>query len=323
MIRVLRVLAPNPGPFTLEGTNTWIVGADPSVVIDPGPDDAGHLLAVIDEAEPVGAILLTHRHPDHAPGAERLAATARAPVYAFRPEGAEHPLRDGHTVEGGGVVLRAVHTPGHTPDHVAFLVEEGAMLFTGDAVLGRGTTIIDPPEGDMAAYVRSLRAMLALEPRTIYPGHGPVIFDARAQLEEYLAHRMDREEQVVEALSAGRATPRDIVPRVYGGEVDPSMYPAAERSVLAHLLKLEREERVARAGGPREDRFVLASPKPCQRCGRPARPGSPYCRRCGLAVLQEEPAPAGPGAGEPEPRPSAVDEAMWGAPPAPPSGEPE
>jgi glyoxylase-like metal-dependent hydrolase (beta-lactamase superfamily II) len=307
MIRVLRVLAPNPGPFTLEGTNTWIVGEDPSVVIDPGPDDAGHLLAVIDEAEPVAAVLLTHRHPDHAPGAARLAATARAPVYAFRPEDGEWPLRDGHVVDDGAVAVRTVHTPGHTPDHVAFLIEEEAMMFTGDAVLGRGTSIIDPPEGDMSAYVRSLRGMLALEPRTIYPGHGPVVFDAPAHLEEYLAHRMEREGQVMEALTAGGATPRDIVPRVYGDEVPPSMYAAAERSVLAHLLKLEREERVARAGGPREDRFTLATPKPCQRCGRPARPGSRYCRRCGLAALQEEPARASPGGEQPPPpAPSAA-----------------
>jgi glyoxylase-like metal-dependent hydrolase (beta-lactamase superfamily II) len=289
MIRVLRVLAPNPGPFTLEGTNTWIVGEEPSVVIDPGPDDAGHLLAVIDAAEPVAAILMTHHHPDHAPGAVRLADTARAPVHAFRPEHRERPLRDGDLVEGGPVAIRVVHTPGHTADHVAFLVEEEGMLFTGDAVLGRGSSVIDPPEGDMAAYLRSLRAMLDLRPRTIYPGHGPVVFDAMGRLEEYAAHRSLRERQVLEALAAGRATPEEIVAVVYEDEVPPEMFPAAARSVLAHLLKLEREERVARTGRPREDRFVLVDPKPCERCGRPAPPGSRYCRRCALAVLQEGP----------------------------------
>jgi glyoxylase-like metal-dependent hydrolase (beta-lactamase superfamily II) len=289
MIPVLRVLAPNPGPFTLEGTNTWIVGLEPSVVIDPGPDEASHLLAVIDAAEPIEAILLTHHHPDHAPGAARLAETARAPVHAFRPQGSERPLRDGEVIQVGGVAIRTVHTPGHTGDHVCFLVEEEGMLFTGDAVLGRGTSVVDPPEGDMAAYLRSLRLMLELEPRTIYPGHGPVVFDARGKLEEYMAHRSEREHQVMEALAAGRATPEEIVAVVYEGEVTPSLFPIAARSVLAHLLKLEREERVARTGRHREDRFVLVDPKPCERCGRPAPPGSRYCRRCALTVLQEGP----------------------------------
>jgi glyoxylase-like metal-dependent hydrolase (beta-lactamase superfamily II) len=288
MIRVIRVLADNAGPFTLEGTNSWIVGQDPSVVVDPGPDDAGHLLAVMDEAEPIGAVVLTHRHPDHAPGAARLSETARAPVYAFRPQGEERPLRDGETVREGEVAIRAVHTPGHSADHLAFLVEKEGLLFTGDAVLGRGTSIVDPPEGDMAAYVRSLRVMLKLEPRTIYPGHGPVVFDASARLHEYLVHRAERESQVLAALEAGRQTPDGMVPDVYGEELDPSMVPAAARSVLAHLLKLEREERVARVRRG-EDRFVLLTPKPCERCGRPAPQGSRYCRRCALAVLQEQP----------------------------------
>jgi glyoxylase-like metal-dependent hydrolase (beta-lactamase superfamily II) len=296
MIPVVRILAPNPGPFTLEGTNTWVVGRDPAIVIDPGPDDAGHLLAVIDAAEPVEAILLTHQHPDHAPGAERLAETARAPVYAFRPQGEERRLRDGDALEAGTVGVRALHTPGHTPDHVTFVVEEEGMLFTGDAVLGRGTSIVDPPEGDMAAYMRSLRRMVELQPRTIYPGHGPVVFDAGGRLEYYLSHRAQREEQVVAALEGGRATPEEMVPEIYGEEVSPSMFPAAARSVLAHLLKLEREERVARTVRGGQPRFALVDPKPCERCGRPARPGSRFCRRCALAVLQE-----GPAARKPDP----------------------
>jgi glyoxylase-like metal-dependent hydrolase (beta-lactamase superfamily II) len=301
MIPVVRVLAPNPGPFTLEGTNTWVLGRAPSLVIDPGPHDAGHLLAVMDAAEPVGAILLTHRHPDHAPGATRLAETTRAPLYAFRPQGEEKRLRDGELVTMGAVRLRTVHTPGHSPDHVAFLSEEEGLLFTGDAVLGRGTSIVDPPEGDMAAYMRSLRAMIELRPRTIYPGHGPVIFDARGKLEDYLSHRAQREEQVLAQLRAGKTTPREMVPEIYGQEVPPSMFEAAARSVLAHLLKLEREERVSRTVRGGQPRFALIDPKPCQRCGRPARLGSRFCRRCALAVLQEGPeaettAPA-PGSG--------------------------
>jgi glyoxylase-like metal-dependent hydrolase (beta-lactamase superfamily II) len=303
MIPVVRVLAPNPGPFTLEGTNTWVVGRDPALVVDPGPDDAGHLLAVIDAAEPVEAILLTHNHPDHAPGAARLAETTRVPVYTFRPQGEERRLRDGEVVEAGPLHLRAVHTPGHSPDHLAFLAEGEGLLFTGDAVLGRGTSIVDPPDGDMGAYMRSLRTMIQLRARTIYPGHGPVVFDAGGKLEEYLSHRTQREEQVIAALGAGRATPEDMVPEIYGDEVASSMFPAAERSVLAHLLKLEREERVARTVRGGQPRFTLVDPKPCERCGRPARPGSRFCRRCALAVLQE-----GPAAGRAGPAPESRNE---------------
>jgi glyoxylase-like metal-dependent hydrolase (beta-lactamase superfamily II) len=294
MVPIVRVLAPNPGPFTLEGTNTWVVGRDTAVVIDPGPDDAGHLLAVTDAADAIGAILLTHHHPDHAPGAARLADATGAPVYAFRPVEGEERLRDGQVVEAGGLRIRAVHTPGHTADHVAFLLEEEGLLFTGDAVLGRGTSIVDPPEGDMAAYMRSLRSMFEVSPRTIYPGHGPVVFDARGRLEEYIEHRARREEEVVEALRAGRAAPEEMVPDIYGDEIQPEMFPAAARSVLAHLLKLEREERVARTMRGGQPRFTLVQTKPCERCGRPARSGSRYCRRCALAVLQEEPAPPRP-----------------------------
>lgn len=292
MTRVVRVLAPNPGPFTLEGTNTWVVGEPPSVVIDPGPDVAGHLLAVLEAAERVAAILLTHRHPDHAPGAARLAGTARAPVLAFRPEPGERALHDGEVLEWERLRLRAVHTPGHTSDHVAFLLEGEMALFTGDAVLGRGTSVVDPPEGDMAAYLRSLRTMLQLRPRTLYPGHGPAVFDGPAKLRQYLEHRDMRERQVLAALGDGAGTPAEIVPGIYGDQVPERMFRVAERSVLAHLLKLEREGRVVqrRTGG--QERFEVVEPRSCERCGRPAVPGSRYCRRCGLELLQE-----GPGGG--------------------------
>ncbi len=287
--RVRRVLAPNPGPFTLEGTNTWVVGENPSLVIDPGPDDAGHLLAVADEAEPVEAILLTHRHPDHAPGAARLARATGAAVYAFRPEEGERPIRHHQVLEAGEVALRALHAPGHTHDHLVFLLEAEGWLFTGDAVLGRGTSVVNPPEGDMAAYVRSLREMRTLRPRVIYPGHGPVVFDAVAKLDEYIAHRARREEQVLEALEAGKSTAEEMVADIYGGEIPPEMFSAAARSVLAHLFKLEREGKAARAAMRGKERFVPGPPRACQRCGRPAAPGSRFCRRCGVDALQEGP----------------------------------
>ncbi len=288
MIRILRILAPNPGPFTLEGTNTWVVGENPSVVIDPGPNDASHILSVLDAAEPISAILLTHKHPDHAPGAGRLSAASRAPVHAFRPEDVERPLRNGEVIAAGRASLRVIHTPGHTRDHVCFLLEPERLLFTGDAVLGRGTSVVDPPDGDMALYVRSLHAMLDLNARSLHPGHGPVIWGARTKLEEYVVHREQRERQVLEALEGGLSTPGEIVPGIYGREVPESMYAVAARSVLAHLLKLEREGRVRRTG--KQERFTLVERKPCARCGRPAVAGSKYCGRCAVAVLQEGPA---------------------------------
>jgi glyoxylase-like metal-dependent hydrolase (beta-lactamase superfamily II) len=287
MTNVRRVLAPNPGPFTLDGTNTWVIGERPSVVIDPGPDDAAHILAVIEEAEPVAAILLTHRHPDHAPGARRLADATRAPVRSFQPEDGEQSLADGEVVEAGEVRLRVIHTPGHTPDHVCYLVEDERLLFTGDTVLGRGTSVVDPPEGNMAAYVRSLQVLRGLEPRTMYPGHGPVVFTPVGKLDYYIQHRAQREGQVLEALAEGKQRPDEMVPGIYGSEVPPEMYPAAARSVLAHLVKLEREGRVARTGRLKDERFVLANTRECARCGRPALPGSKYCGRCGLSALQE------------------------------------
>ncbi len=252
----VRVLAPNPGPFTLEGTNTWIVGREPTLVIDPGPDDHGHLLAVRRQAEPIAAVLLTHRHLDHAPGAAELAREANVPVFAFAPVDDEERLVDGQTFPAGGVQLTAVHTPGHTPDHVAFHDAEGGVLFTGDAVLGRGTSVIDPPDGDLADYLASLERMARLRPRTILPGHGPAVWSAEAKLAEYQAHRLEREGQVLRALERGPSTPTELVQDIYAG-YPPSLHPAAARSVLAHLLKLEREGRVSRAGDE-----VFASTRP-------------------------------------------------------------
>ena len=286
--RIHRVLAPNPGPFTLEGTNTWIVGVNHTFVIDPGPDDPEHIEAVRRQAGAIEAILLTHHHPDHAPGAARLAALSGAPVLALRPEEGEEQVRDGEALEAEGVALRVVHAPGHTQDHVVFHDPSSGSLFTGDAVLGRGTSVVDPPDGDMGAYMRALSAMLSLSPRVIYPGHGPVVWSAVPKLEEYVRHRKEREEQVVAALEGGAETPEEIVPAIYA-EYPSGLYPAAARSVLAHLLKLEREGRVARAASPREARFRLASPHACARCGRPARQGAQLCPQCSLELLQERP----------------------------------
>ena len=251
----IRILAPNPGPFTLQGTNTWIVGAEPSLVLDPGPDDPAHVDEVAAAAARVGTILLTHHHPDHAPGARLLSARTGAPVAALDPDTGEEALRDGQTIRGGGVELRVVHAPGHTPDHVVFHDPTFGALFTGDAVLGRGTSVVDPPEGDMAAYLASLARMVDLAPRVIYPGHGPTVWSARDKLGEYLEHRALRERQVLDGLRRGPSLPEELVTEIYGGYPEELHGPAA-RSVLAHLLKLEAEGAVARLSED-EGRFAL------------------------------------------------------------------
>lgn len=254
---MVRVLAPNPGPFTLEGTNTWVVGRGERIVIDPGPDDPDHVQAVLEAAGRVGAILLTHRHLDHAPAAERLARLTGAPVYAASPGEDDRAASDGDRLEAAGVAVEVVATPGHSPDHLVFLERDTGSLFTGDAVLGRGTSVIDPPDGDLSDYLRSLDRMRRLEPRIIYPGHGPVVEGAVRKIEEYLAHRLDRERQVLLALEQGPRTPADLVPGIYAN-YPKDLHLAAARSVLAHLLKLEREGRVVRSG--QGDRFALAAP---------------------------------------------------------------
>jgi glyoxylase-like metal-dependent hydrolase (beta-lactamase superfamily II) len=285
MTRVLRILAPNPGVYTLEGTNTWVIGEAPSLVIDPGPAIEAHLREVAGAAGAVAHVLVTHDHPDHAPGAVAFAKRAGAPLHAARLDGADR-LRDGQVFRAGPVELAAVATPGHTPDHVAFWLPSDRALFTGDAVLGRGTSVIDPPEGDLARYLASLRAMLELGPRTIHPGHGPVVLDARAKLREYLAHREDRERQVVEALDAGERTIDELVAAIYDGYPAEAL-PLAARSVFAHLRKLEAEGRAERRGRGDGAPWALSAPRPCARCGRPVRGRARYCGSCALVVLQE------------------------------------
>ena len=286
--RVLRILAPNPSVYTLEGTNTWIVGAGPSIVIDPGPDDATHLREVERAAHGVGAILLTHAHPDHAPGAEPLAASTRAHIHSFRPPPGGVRLRDGDPIRVGDVTVIPIHTPGHTPDHVALWMERVGGLFTGDAVLGRGTSVIDPPEGDLAAYLRSLRRMRDLDPRTLYPGHGPIVLEAVRKLDEYLSHRSERERQILDALAGSPSSIAEVVDVVYAA-YPPEVRPLASRSVLAHLKKLEDEGRIEHTGRGRSMRYFIADPRACERCGRRVGVRSNLCDRCRLTELQEPP----------------------------------
>jgi glyoxylase-like metal-dependent hydrolase (beta-lactamase superfamily II) len=295
-VRVLRVLAPNPGVYTLEGTNTWIVGDHPAVVIDPGPDDESHLRNVQVAAGEVAAIFVTHGHPDHAPGAIRLSSMTGSPILAAEAASSEREWRalsDGDQFVFGETRVAAVHTPGHTPDHFVFLLPGSGALFTGDMVLGRGTSVIDPPEGELAQYLKSLARMQALKARVIYPGHGPVVFDARGKLAEYVAHRAEREEQILAAVAEAEAPASidDLVAVVYS-DYPEDVRPLAARSVLAHLDKLAAEDRVeAKRSAGGADRYSIVVPKFCARCGRRVRGKATLCGRCSLAVLQEGPPP--------------------------------
>jgi len=251
-VRATCVLAPNPGPMTLEGTNTWLLaepGAEHAIVIDPGPLDEGHLRAVVAAAAATGAriglILLTHGHADHAEGARHLAELTGVAVRALDPAQrlGDEGLGDGDAVRLDGLEVRVVGTPGHTSDSVSFLLPaEGAML-TGDTVLGRGTTVVAHPDGALGAYLDSLRRLRDLAGsdavRRVLPGHGPVHEDALGALEFYLTHRAQRLAQVEAALQAGARTARDVVERVYA-DVDQILWGAAELSVRAQLDYLRR-----------------------------------------------------------------------------------
>ncbi|MBW0089300.1 MBL fold metallo-hydrolase [Pseudonocardia sp. KRD-184] len=241
------LLEDNPSPMTLEGTNTWVLrapGAEECVVVDPGEDDSAHLQRVAAHG-PVALVLITHRHHDHAGGAARLAEMTGAPVRALDASlvlGAE-ALGEGDVVAAAGVELRVARTPGHTSDSVSFLLDgPGAAqaVLTGDTILGRGTAVIDHPDGKLGPYLDSLRRIADLAPGTaVLPGHGPELPDAPAVAAAYLAHREQRLEQVRGAL--GRlgtgASARQVVELVYA-DVDDSLWPAAEWSVEAQLAYL-------------------------------------------------------------------------------------
>jgi ribonuclease/clavin/mitogillin len=187
------------------------------------------------------------------------------------------------------VEVVAEYTPGHSSDHVAFFVPSERALFTGDAVVGRGTSFIDPPDGDLVQYLRSLHRMQELNPHVIYPGHGPIVLDARAKLDEYVAHREDREQQVLELLGEGPQAIPGLVGTIYVG-YRPEVLALAERSILAHLLKLESEGRAERMGrGKSKDgaTWSISEPRACARCGRPVKGRARLCGSCSLAVLQD------------------------------------
>ena len=241
------ITAPNPGPLTLDGTRTWLVGTERLVLIDPGPALPEHLARVraAVDGRVVDAILLTHAHSDHAGGAPAAVAAFGAPVMAAsdtlgRTGLAGRVLRDGDTVPIGdseAVSLQVIETPGHAADHITFRLLPDRWLFTGDLVLGEGSSAVLHPDGRMSEYLASIRKLEALRPARLLPGHGPPVEEAAARLGEYRQHRLDRERQIQLAIESGSGTVAEIREAVYG-PLDPGLQAAAEASVSAHLVHL-------------------------------------------------------------------------------------
>lgn len=273
---IRRVIAANPGPFTFTGTGTYIVGPSEAgagvAVIDPGPPDEAHLAALLAavEGQRVSHVLVTHTHRDHSPLARPFAAAVGAPVLAARPparivhasgaldeedDEAFAPdviLTGGETLGGDGWTIEAMATPGHASNHMAFVLREENALFSGDHVMGWSTTVVAPPDGDMAAYMASLDAVIGRRFSTIWPTHGAPITDPAPFLDAYRAHRLDREAQILAGLAAGPRKIMDMVPTLYAA-VDSRLWPAAGLSVWAHLIALERAGRVQARPGPGVD----------------------------------------------------------------------
>ena len=273
---IRRVIADNPGPFTYTGTGTYVVGRGEAgagvAVIDPGPLDAAHLAALLAavEGQTVSHVLVTHTHRDHAPLARPFAQAVGAPVLAARPPARtvhasatpdeddvetfapDIVLTGGERLVGDGWTIEALATPGHASNHMAFVLEDENALFSGDHVMGWSTTVVAPPDGDMAAYMASLDAVMARGFSTIWPTHGAPITQPGPVLDAYRAHRLGREAQVLARLAAGDRRIADMVPVLYAA-VDARLWPAASLSVWAHLIALEQAGRVRAAPGPMID----------------------------------------------------------------------
>lgn len=257
---VRRVLAPNPSPYTFTGTQTWLVGDRSDLaVIDPGPADAAHLDAIVRAAgdQRIAVIACTHTHRDHSPGAAPLSERTGAPVVGCAPlvisddgpradesfdtgYAPDRVLTDGERLSGDGWTLEAVATPGHTSNHLCFALLETGALFTGDHVMGWSTSVISPPDGDMTDYMKSLQKLQEREDRVYYPAHGPAVPNPRQFVRGMMGHRKQRERQILRLLENGPARiAEDMVPAMYKA-IDSRLYGAAGRSVLAHLIDLER-----------------------------------------------------------------------------------
>ncbi len=268
---VRRVTAPNPGPFTFHGTNTYILGRGAVAIVDPGPEDEAHVQAILDavKGETIADIFVTHTHRDHSPAARALKAATGATVWAEGPHRAARPLRlgetarleasndidfapdialrHGDTVEGRGWTVEAVATPGHTANHMAFAVKETGEMFIGDHVMAWATSVVAPPDGAMADYMASLRRLARRGDKTYYPGHGNAISEPRRFVDGYMRHRRARERSILKRLQKGAADIPTIVRAIYIG-LDPRLTGAAGLSVLAHLEDLVARQKVTTDG---------------------------------------------------------------------------
>jgi glyoxylase-like metal-dependent hydrolase (beta-lactamase superfamily II) len=283
---IRRVIANNPGPFTFTGTGTYLVGRGEVAVIDPGPDDDQHLAAILaaTAGERITHILITHHHIDHSPLAAALKAATGARIYGCavatppeppEPTSAAAPevkMEAGHDgdfapdvavcaggeIAGPGWTFEAIPTPGHTSNHICYALKEEHAVFTGDHIMGWSTTVITPPDGDMTDYMDSLERIRARGFATLWPTHGPPVREAGPFLDAYIAHRRQRENQILTALAAGPARIGDLVPRLYA-DVDSRLHPAAARSMLAHMIDLTRRGRILTPDAPGPDsEYALA-----------------------------------------------------------------
>jgi glyoxylase-like metal-dependent hydrolase (beta-lactamase superfamily II) len=269
---VRRIIARNPSPFTFKGTGTYVVGSGEVAVIDPGPDLAEHVAALIAglAGERVTHILITHTHRDHSPAAKMLKDATGATTFGFGPHmggkrgeaGAEEGgdwdfrpdvvLRDGDAIDGAGWRFEAVHTPGHTSNHLCFALPDRGILFSGDHVMGWSTSVIAPPDGDMRAYLASLEKLLGRAEKVYWPTHGPAIDEPRRHVRAFIAHRREREAGILECLAQGVGRVDAIVGRLYAG-LQPELRHAAGRSVQAHLIDLVERGLVESDGPPTLD----------------------------------------------------------------------
>jgi len=239
---LIGIRADNPGPFTLTGTNSWIVGRDPAWLVDPGPNLEDHTTALIAELQRrggLGGIALTHHHPDHTEAVPAIRAR-----FPDAPLGAAGGNPDVPLTEGGAFgPLEVVATPGHAPDHLAYITGEGGVALTGDSVLGEGSVFVAPDPGALAAYLEALARLREWPLTVLLPGHGPPVFDPKAKIDEYISHRFDRENRLIQALDAGKRSTNDLLDEVWA-DVAAGLRPAAAVTLAAHLDKLSDEGRL-------------------------------------------------------------------------------